>query len=447
VTKAERIFHIGIDDVDSPAGGCTTHLALLMLKELLKHGITLIDYPNLVRLNPGVPWKTRGNGAVALRFIANMELGEIYGIVEDIFKKYVEEFENPKHQPCLLIVEGEVPHKIALLARKALHDIIPPDLALKTLEGTSRIFKCFNGTRGIVGALGAVGNTMTTEDYTFELIAYRRVENLGRERCVDKDSVKEMDRVYGDETILNYDPVEDRVLITPRGPDPVLLGIRGENPLILIKAYKMLKLCEEPDFAAIFRTNQHTDPHIRLAETICEAHPYMCLRLRGTVATKPFRDVGGHVFFKVCDDSCCIDVGVYEPTKWFRNIAELLIPGDVVEVQGCVRPPSTSHGMTLNLEKLHVIWLKPLIVYENPLCPVCGKRLTSAGRSKGFKCRNCGFKSKDIARKIKILERGISEGWYQPPYSAFKHVMKPLKRVGREKREFNYTHIETVFVI
>ncbi len=446
MTKPAVIFHIGIDDVDSPAGGCTTHLALLMLKELLNHGITLVDYPNLVRLNPGVPWKTRGNGAVALRLATTMELDEIYEIVGSVFEKYVEEYENPKHQPCLLIVKGDITHKIALLARRALYDIIPPDLALKALEGTPHILKCFNKGRGVVGALGAVGNTMTSEDYTFELIAYRKIENLSKNRCVDKESVKVMNQVYGNETILNYDPVEDRVLITPRGPDPVLLGIRGETPSTLIKAYKMLKLCEEPDFAAIFRTNQHTDPHIRVAETICEAHPYMCLRLRGTVSTKPFRTFGGHVFFKVCDDRCCIDVGVYEPTKWFRDIAELLIPGDVVEVQGCVRPPSATHGLTLNLEKLHIISLKPMIVYENPLCPVCGKRLTSAGKGKGFKCRNCGFKSKDIARKTRILERGLSEGWYQPPYSAFKHVMKPLERVGREKRVFHYTFIETVFV-
>lgn len=447
MTGFERIFHIGIDDVDSPSGGCTTHLALLMLKELMKYGVTLVDYPNLVRLNPGVPWKTRGNGAVALRFTSSMELDKVYEIVRSVFEKYVRDYENPKHQPCLLIMKGDINHRIALFAKKALYDIVPSDLALKALRGTSHILTCFNGNRGIVGALGAIGNTMTSEDYTFELIAYRKIENLGKERCVDKDSVIEMDQKYKGNTILNYDPVEDRVLITPRGPDPVLLGIRGEDPSILVKAYKTVKLCEEADFAGIFRTNQHTDPHIKSVETICEAHPYMCLRLRGTVSTKPFRVVGGHVFFKVCDDNCCIDVGVYEPTKWFRKYAELLIPGDVVEVQGCVRPPSSTHGMTLNLEKLHVIWLKPMIVYENPFCPVCGKRLTSAGKGKGFKCRNCGFKSRDMARKTRIIERGLSEGWYQPPYTAFKHVMKPLERVGREKREFYYRPIETVFVV
>ena len=60
-------LHIGIDDTDSPRGGCTTYIAALLVEKLSNMGATFIDYPNLIRLNPNVPWKTRGNGALCLR--------------------------------------------------------------------------------------------------------------------------------------------------------------------------------------------------------------------------------------------------------------------------------------------------------------------------------------------------------------------------------------------
>ena len=60
-------MHIGIDDTDSTRKGCTTYITALLVEELEKFGVEFIDYPNLIRLNPNVPWKTRGNGALSLR--------------------------------------------------------------------------------------------------------------------------------------------------------------------------------------------------------------------------------------------------------------------------------------------------------------------------------------------------------------------------------------------
>ncbi|MFO1535851.1 MAG: hypothetical protein ABR586_09320, partial [Thermoplasmatota archaeon] len=55
---------LAFDDTDGPEGGCTTHLAFRVLLELPR--LALAGLPRLVRLNPNVPWKTRGNGAVVL---------------------------------------------------------------------------------------------------------------------------------------------------------------------------------------------------------------------------------------------------------------------------------------------------------------------------------------------------------------------------------------------
>lgn len=59
---------MAFDDIDFRGGGCTTHFAGLLLHTLLPRGrYTLADYPLLVRLNPGIPWKTRGNASVVIR--------------------------------------------------------------------------------------------------------------------------------------------------------------------------------------------------------------------------------------------------------------------------------------------------------------------------------------------------------------------------------------------
>src|SRR2546428_5831555 len=58
-------LHLGVDDTDSVRGMCTTYLATELVRAL--PGLDLIGFPRLVRLNPNIPWKTRGNGAVCLR--------------------------------------------------------------------------------------------------------------------------------------------------------------------------------------------------------------------------------------------------------------------------------------------------------------------------------------------------------------------------------------------
>src|SRR2546426_8046037 len=60
------VLWIGIDDTDSLQGMCTTFLATEIVRDLTRD-YDLVGFPRLVRLNPNIPWKTRGNGAVCLR--------------------------------------------------------------------------------------------------------------------------------------------------------------------------------------------------------------------------------------------------------------------------------------------------------------------------------------------------------------------------------------------
>ncbi|MDL5503555.1 MAG: tRNA(Ile2) 2-agmatinylcytidine synthetase, partial [Candidatus Methanoperedens sp.] len=56
---------IGLDDTDSRDGMCTTYLMAVLIGKLNAFG-HLNDYPLLIRLNPNIKYKTRGNAALAI---------------------------------------------------------------------------------------------------------------------------------------------------------------------------------------------------------------------------------------------------------------------------------------------------------------------------------------------------------------------------------------------
>jgi len=73
-----------MDDTDSTKGMCTTYLTSEIMAEFSE--VDMIGYPRLVRLNPNIPWKTRGNGAISLRL--GKGLGKRFVIGEIAGKRY-----------------------------------------------------------------------------------------------------------------------------------------------------------------------------------------------------------------------------------------------------------------------------------------------------------------------------------------------------------------------
>src|SRR6266568_4191628 len=76
------VLWIGVDDTDSLEGMCTTFLATELVRDLTED-YDLIGYPRLVRLNPNIPWKTRGNGAICLRFGRGVGGRTVVGEIHD----------------------------------------------------------------------------------------------------------------------------------------------------------------------------------------------------------------------------------------------------------------------------------------------------------------------------------------------------------------------------
>ena len=432
-------MHIGIDDTDSTRMGCTTHVAALIVQKLCELGVSFIDYPNLIRLNPNVPWKTRGNGALCLRTNCRENLVDS---IKEITIKMVADYSDLAFEgtePGIVFFFGAVPEDVEKFAKNAIQGLVSMDEALKLAKSFEAETVGFKDGRGIIGGMAAIGEKLKG-DHTYELIAYRTIENRGTPRRIDAKSVFFMDERTRPLTFSNIDPETGRILITPRGPDPVLYGVRGENPEIVRYAHGLIHSDEPIERWIIFRTNHGTDAHLRMVGSIEEVEPYKPVIVRGTVAKEPRVIPGGHVIFSIQDQSGQMDCAAYEPTGRLRDVVKMLRAGDVVEAMGGVRPFSSRNPITINLEKVHVVKLVPDIVFRNPLCRNCGKRMESMGRDKGFRCERCGLRAPRLEKLVSEVERPLKPGLYITPPRSQRHLTKPFSRYGLEKEgtnEFN----------
>lgn len=429
-----KTMHIGLDDTDSPKKGCTTYVAALLVEELQKLGAEFIDYPNLVRLNPNVPWKTRGNGALCLRIRYNeSHEDEIKETVTSTVEEHADlEYEGT--DPGIVFLEkAKIPKEVKIFAKNAITGIVNLKDALKLLKRFKAEAVGFKKCRGIIGGLAAVGETLQG-DHTFEVLAYRVPENRGLKRKVDEASIIEMDKATAPYTFNNVDPETGRVLITPRGPDPILFGIRGETPEIVKKAFETVRPLEPVERWVIFRTNQGTDAHLKRVEQLSQIEPYNPVIARGIVAANPKIIPRRHVIFPIKDESAQIDCAAYEPTVVLRKVARKLIVGDHVEIYGGVRAPSQNRPLTINLEKIRLLKLAPKTIHHNPVCPKCGKRLKSMGRNKGFRCEKCGSRYIDIDKIEVKMKREIRRALYITSPRSQRHLTKPFRRYKMEKR-------------
>jgi tRNA(Ile2)-agmatinylcytidine synthase len=425
-------LHIGIDDTDSPEGGCTTYIAALLIERLTKLGIVFRDYPILLRLNPNAPWKTRGNASICIRIDIKDEIIEK---AENLVIETVEncaEFDCENTNPGIVFHYGNIPCSYKEFSKKAVQSIVTLKTADNLIQENNANSRGYKNRRGIIGALAAIGGTLTG-DHTYELLTYRTKENRGLPRKVDEGTVKDMDLKYQKNTFNNLDLDKKNILITPRGPDPVLYGIRGETAKDVHMASMMLKTSEPIERWVIFVSNQGTDAHLTFTKKISDLKTNQPGIIQCKVGKKPEIIRGGHVIFSVHDNSGEIDCAAYEPTGDFRKIVKELIPGDLVIAYGGIN--LTDKGKTLNLEKISVINLVEDVTYINPTCPKCGSRMESMGKEAGYRCKKCGYRDKTIEKERIVKDRKIGNGLYVVPPNAQRHLTKPLKRYGKEKNK------------
>ncbi len=425
--------HIGLDDTDSLEGGCTTYIASLLIALLSGKGIQFADYPSLVRLNPNIPWKTRGNGAVCIKICVS----EKYDAIKELIFQYIEENSDLKSMdtnPGIVLLKGEVTENLKIFSQKALYDVLSLNDAIDLLRECKAEALGLKTGRGIIGALAAIGQTFDY-DHTYEVLTYRIFENRGKPRKVTPESVFKMNEKTQPLTFSNIDAETNRILITPRGPDPVLFGIRGESPESVKAAMEMISIGEPVERWILFRTNQGTDAHLRRRYRINEIKSHVPLIIEGRIASYPKTIIGGHVIFELEDQTGRVDCAAYEPTGSFRNIIKNMIINDVVRVYGGTRKAKPFDPITVNMEKIEILNLAPKFVLQNPKCPNCNKTTASMGLKKGFRCENCGYRNSKMEKLVIECPREIRCGSYIPPTRAHRHLTKPFERYGLEKRD------------
>ncbi|QGA54941.1 DUF1743 domain-containing protein [Sulfolobus sp. E5-1-F] len=409
-------YVIGIDDHDSYKFGCTTHFSIILTSYLYKnHSTILLDLPYLVRLNPNVPWKTRGNASIKLVVDFNGTKKELADIIFSYSVKYAKDVSlalEHGRKPGIAIIEYDkyktLFEELYNFYTKAVSDIVPIDYAKNFAEKNDIEIR---GDRGIIGSIAALG---MSGDYTYELITYRKKENWLKKRMINKDSVKKVDEETFPLTFANYDYINDVPLITPHGSDPILYGIRGTSIEHLLKAMKLIESDEDIDFFAVFKTNQSTDVHFQ------KIGNYFYQQTRKVVKIKNVRILeGGDVIIRTTDDDVLF---VYKETGELNSAAKLLKEGDEIVAYGAIKP-SIAYGKIIELERFEILKLYDTQLV-NPKCPICGGSTKSLGKNKGYKCKKCKYIINTHNKSIKNIMRNLSLGMYQT--RAYRHLTKPI---------------------
>ena len=364
-----HILNIGFDDTDSPKGMCTTFLAYKIVDLLKKQETEFLDFPKLIRFNPNIPWKTRGNGAVSLQ-IRTKNPSKIKNQIKNLVEKY-SDIKNGANPGLVFYESREIPEQFTRFSKLALWQLINRNLAKKFATKNNIEFFYQGNGQGLVGAIGAIGYDF--QDHTLELLSYRKNSNFGKERKLSAKSVKTMQEKTLPYTFNSFDNKKERVLITPHGPDPVFYGVRGENVNSLLRATKILETDEKLAGYMIFKSNQGTGDHLKNELNITNIRPYASGKITGIISDEPKIVKGGHVFFSIISDGYELRCAVYKPTG-MSFVVLSLIKGDKVCIGGGIRKASKNHPRILNLEFVDVINLEKNLIKSNPTCKKCGKK-------------------------------------------------------------------------
>lgn len=392
---------VGIDDTDSETRGCTTYVMYSIIKEVLRRygEDSVVGLPRLTRLNPYVPFKTRGNASLSVM----LDVEDVEDVVE-LAWSLINDMRNPgKASPGLAykVLDGHGEEYLAWLYKKALRDLVPMNVALRVAEKAGAKVK---GGRGVVGALASLG---FSGEFTFEFIAYRGSGDI------DLAMIKNWDEATIPFTFLNV--WRNRLMLKPRVSDPVFVGVRGDSPYHVLALGNYLASIGRSEGWILYMTNQGTEAHRVLLR---EPRPYSSVGIVGVIQDVVVDELG-HCVVKL-DSGVKVMVYRHLGIKGLGNYV-----GCLVYVWGGARPYGDE--LIVYAEGLRVLHDR-VIMYQNPRCPLCGGSMESLGRSGGFRCRKCGFRG-PLRRITRPRARW---GSLRPRLSEYRHLAKPPSRLGIE---------------
>lgn len=390
---------LGLDDTDSLTEGCTTYSFHLLL-ESLPRSVTVLS-PRLVRLWPFAQHRTRGNAAVAVELLVEDE-AELLHHLENFWLNHLlpikgkispsehdDRVQYPADPGMVWFSSKQPTEEFYTLAVQSEVDLIQVPIADRSWGGQGRI-----------GATAAIA--WRQKRCTWEAIAWREENRHGQlKREVCEQALTFVDSMPS--TFLSRDPRKGTGLVAPRGPCPVLFGVRARDSNSALEAGNKLLAAELTEPAVglrVFVTNQATDDHLSHSQ-------------KATVTQVEILNRG----------NCVITT---ENGKWLafaesgsvKKLAQWLQPGDVVEGYGL----SPEFGV-LHLEKLRVVSAYPN--QQRPMCSECSVRMKSMGKGQGCRCPKCKHRTDDTWDSIARIPPAHS--WVQPPDDARRHLARPLE--------------------
>ncbi len=425
-----------MDDTDSRRGGCTTWVLTELLSLARETGVDLLGEPRLVRLNPNIPWKTRGNGALAAHFGVGSGPGRTVGSIggrpvrsyargrplsplraerfrEAAWQRVLERSERGSAgtDPAMVAAERPLPTE---LYWQAVREVVPVGSTLNALRRAGAWWRTDGDPRGLIGASAAIA--WPARRVTWELTAYRTEPRIGLRRVVDADSVRTVAAAHPS-LFLCEDPRTRRILVSPHTNCPVLYGLRSTRPGPLLRARSSVR-SEPVDRWVLFRTNQGTGDHL-VSRSPRDLGPFRAARFAATVASPPEVRRGGHVALHVVDEAGGrVECVAFEPTKTLPRVAQQLAPGDRVQLWG-----SRGDDPVVRLEGIRLVRLVPRAGRRRSLrCPECGTTAGSLGSSKGYRCPACHRRFPPEASRRPRLEPPLRLGDYHPTPSARRHL-------------------------
>ncbi|MGC2360043.1 MAG: DUF1743 domain-containing protein [Thermoplasmata archaeon] len=399
-------------------------------------GVDLIGEPRLVRLNPNIPWKTRGNAALSARFgvgvgrrrrIAEIDGAPVWsyargrGLSTGRASRWrdrawtrllaASRTGEPGTDPALVAVDRPLP---ASLYWAAVREVVAVPTVRDELRRHRAFVRTSGSERGIVGAAAAIAWPGLRP--TWELIAYRSPERWDHPRVVDAESVRDARREYPD-LFLCDDRRTRRLLVAPHTPCPILYGLRGTRPAAPLGARRRVR-SEPVDRWVLFRTNQGSGDHLT-PRPVRELSAFRSAIVDGTIDSLPVTLTGGHVRFSVVDSAgSAMTCLAFEPTKTLPQVARTLLPGDRVRLWGGRNAEPSFRIEGIELLALGARRTRP----RPPRCDVCGRSTRSMGHLRGYRCSGCRRRWPPEAALVAEAPTAFPAGVYHPTPSARRHL-------------------------
>ena len=391
---------LGLDDTDHLGGGCTTKTLDELIIGLPKS--VYVGEIRLVRLWPFAKQRTRGNAAVAVEINAQNEK-QLIEHLDNWWDKKIEPLcgkitnsenyvrEQYETDPGMVWFSEKVPNE------GFYFDAVSREVKLSEVPLADKSW----GGHGRIGATAAVA--WKKSKFTFEAIAWRSKNNIleNNIRLIDTDRLMEIDARK--DTFMSRDSRTGNSLIAPRGPCPVLFGVRAttfgsakESAQYLIDSDNT----ETISGMRVFVTNQASDDHLgdNLDEEIVETE----ILSRGTVIIK-------------CHNHNLV---AFSESGDIKLLAQWLKKGDKIQFNGL-----SSDDNSIHLERMKLVKSKPNKV--RPICEKCNVRMKSMGKNQSVRCPKCRDKSNILW--IDEVRIPPFTNWVQAPLDSRRHLTRPLE--------------------